>query len=519
MRLKVTLRRSATDSANIQITADGTATVGDVAAALAAADPLQTRFSADTDLTLRVAGGPATATLGADASLLDSGLQSGSTIELAQRSATPRTVNNANAAAVLRVLSGPDERIEVLLPAGPSGIGRSVNSTVRLTDPLVSKNHARVLVGQQIEVIDTNSSNGVLVGDVKVARVIVGPDDEVTVGATRFRVTHLRPTSEFQSTSTDVSFVRSPRVLERPTERTVALPDAPSEPAKVRFPVISMVAPLVMGAVLFATTRSALSLIFVGLSPLLMLGNYIDQRSQGKRKNKSDAATFSAALTAARGDLQRSQIQERSRLEQLYPKAEVCIASAYARNDIFWSRRAEHPEFLSVRLGTGTITPHVRPELGREGLPDYTARAREVYESFAELSDAAIVADLRSVGGLGVSGSRRIVDGVSRALVMQVVALHSPAELAIACMTSARGAERWDWLEWLPHTSSPHSPLGGAPHLSRDAGVGKVLVELIEDLVTLRNPADEAPAAPRGPLESSEKPKPPPLPCRGADHR
>ena len=35
------------------------------------------------------------------------------------------------------------------------------------------------------------------------------------------------------------------------------------------------------------------------------------------------------------------------------------------------------------------------------------------------------------------------------------------AEIALAAITSRSSRDMWQWLKWLPHTSSPHSPLPG----------------------------------------------------------
>jgi S-DNA-T family DNA segregation ATPase FtsK/SpoIIIE len=98
------------------------------------------------------------------------------------------------------------------------------------------------------------------------------------------------------------------------------------------------------------------------------------------------------------------------------------------------------------------------------------------------------VADLRECGALGVCGPRGLVDGVARAILMQLVALHSPADLAVAAFSSPAARQSWDWLEWLPHTGSVHSPLDGN-HLTETASGGAALLARLEDLVKKRSQA------------------------------
>src|SRR5690606_23344153 len=96
-------------------------------------------------------------------------------------------------------------------------------------------------------------------------------------------------------------------------------------------------------------------------------------------------------------------------------------------------------------------------------------------------------------------------------IVTQIFGLHSPADVAIAAITSRSTRERWEWLKWLPHTSSPHSPLPG-DHLADTPGRGTSLLSRIEELIEQR--AGEAPPRLRTPVTAdiTEEPPLPPEP-------
>jgi len=67
---------------------------------------------------------------------------------------------------------------------------------------------------------------------------------------------------------------------------------------------------------------------------------------------------------------------------------------------------------------------------------------------------AAVNAD----GAVGVWGPRGGAPGAARSLITQATALHSPAELVVCSFASGSSAADWDFLKWLPHTTSPKSP-------------------------------------------------------------
>ena len=87
-------------------------------------------------------------------------------------------------------------------------------------------------------------------------------------------------------------------------------------------------------------------------------------------------------------------------------------------------------------------------------------------------------------GSIGIAGEPDAALDVTRAVVCQLAALHSPAEVVLTAFCDARSWHDWDWLKWLPHTSSAHSPLTG-PHLVTGAESAGLLGQL-EDLARER---------------------------------
>lgn len=503
---------------HIQITADATVTVGDVATALAGSDRRAGQFQAGRPLSIaRVDRSGGQRMLPPEQTLLDSGISSGTTVAITYADTTAPAAGTTPAVALLRVLSGPDAGAEFPLRLGATSVGRAHDCDVRLTDPQVSKVHARIVVGSRIEVIDRGSSNGVWVGGVRVNRLNVAVGDEILVGHTKLAVV-ARADVSGQAGTTDVGFVRQPRVVVRPQEQKVELPQPPRPRQPVRFPWLMLMVPLLMGGVLFwrlqsmsssASSSSAFSLVFIAMTPLLMLANYFDQRRQRRIQHREEVAEFEDSLETCREDLASGQAEELAQLEILNPDTATCLRAAERHGDLLWSRRPEHPEFLNVRFGAGAIQPLHRAELPRAGgLKDFRARAVALAEEFSLLSPAPVVGNVRSVGGLGIAGPGEHRNDLARAVVSQLAVLHSPAELVLTCLTSGTGRHTWGWLEWLPHTASPHSPL--ASHLSADPGSGTLLVNRLEELIALRSAGGAA--RPRGPLDDNEKPDLPTVP-------
>ena len=221
MRLKLGLRRASGGPVDIVITADATATVGDVAAAIAHNDPAASALPVSTGgLTLAVA--PPTSNepvvLPADALIGDAPIGSGFNAAVVADTARARSSASTAPAALLEVRSGPEAGRRVELRPGHTIVGRGGPGVdLVLADPLVSKRHARIEVGAGgIEVVDLNSANGVLVDGGQVQRVRTVPGQVIVLGDTEVVLAPLdseRPADDpVLERGGALMFNRSPRV-------------------------------------------------------------------------------------------------------------------------------------------------------------------------------------------------------------------------------------------------------------------------------------------------------------------
>src|SRR5690606_17149600 len=96
-----------------------------------------------------------------------------------------------------------------------------------------------------------------------------------------------------------------------------------------------------------------------------------------------------------------------------------------------------------------------------------------------------VVESLHDAGSIGLAGPPADDEGSLTGLLVQLTALHSPAELVTCALVPATWSEKLQWLKWLPHSSSAHSPLEG-PHLADSSSSASVLLAQLEELVAAR---------------------------------
>ena len=507
MRLKLSYQQADARVADIVVTVDPNATVGEVAEGIAATDP-QRRGAQTGALTLSVAQPLSIdfTTLDGERRIGEVPVASGYSIRILTAASAPQTSAGNDVAVVVRVTSGPSKGQEHRLAEGSYTIGRDASSDIVIDDTMVSKRHARLDVRGELELVDLNSANGLLVDGGLVPRLMIQAGQPVTLGESslsflrteRARTPHL----EGAVTGGALPFNRAPQVDVRYPGTEYPRPTVPGEVDKQPFPWLLMVAPIMLGVSMYLITNRLVSLLFVAMTPLMMTGNYVMTRNRQKRQHESSVAKFEAQLDVLESTLADELPREQDVRRREAPSVEELLAAGAAQSAPLFGRRPEHWSFLNLRLGTGTVPSRNSVAAASDfddGLPEYSARLDDVIARHRLVSDVPLTEDPMVSGAIGVVGDRVVAASAARGLLVQLAALHSPSELAVTAMTGPGSVHDFDWLKWLPHVASAHSPLSADPLADSASTVGD-LVSALEELIEVRTGRSRTTAPePRGP--------------------
>ncbi len=513
MKLKLTLLSPREDARDLVATIDASTTIGDLAAYLVRADPgrpvvpLGTTSAltrtvpgqpvvpvghrpvvpgpGESDLTLVVLD-PFRRELDAGSTVPESGLRSGATVSVTHRSEC--FVDVGRPVAVATIVAGPDLGKEVALSRGTAYIGRAYGCEVQVSDSSVSRRHAKLLIAELPavpEVVDLGSANGISVGGAEVARAVLKTGDRVRLGDTEVEVRLLEnPPGSAGGDSASVAFSRSPRIAPLFEGFEHDLPSLPERPKPSRMPWLAMMFPALLGVAMFAFTRSPYSLIFVVMSPMMMLGNQIEQRRGGRKDFETLMLEFRQDLEVVATRIRESLRVEADQRRGENPSGAECAEAARRFSPLLWTRRLDTPGFLQLRLGQGALSSRSSmrvPPLGRSTAQAWLELAAAV-DGLSVVPDVPVIIDPLSTGAIGLSGNREVLLSAARSLVLQTVSLHSPAELIVTAFASTTSARDWDWLKWVPHAASVHSPIA-AGHLASTAPACSALLSELEDMV------------------------------------
>lgn len=487
MKLRVRLARPGGSTSDLAVTFDATATVADLAEAIASRDPSPARVTVSAP-TLSVQQGAGWRALDPRSPVAESGLASGQSVSVVPSGSRDDGGAPAQTAVTVRVESGPDAGHEFALRRGSAIVGRDRDCDVRLTDPLVSKRHARLNVGDSIEIVDLGSSNGVEMRGELVTRAGVGPGDQVVLGDTTLSLVQVAHAPSRAGDDGAVLFTRSPQIEPALVPVLLTPPEAPSRPRPTAFPVIALLLPILLALATLAVTKNPASLLFIAFTPLMLVGNAFEGRWQGRRSFRAASEQYRQDLGVLGDELDEARTMERASRLAAHPSTSEILSWVGALDPRMWSRRPDRPGFGEMRIGLGTRPALYGVDTGhaRQGDLGLLRELDALVAAHRAIDGVPVVAVLADCGSVGIAGPGSRARDVANGVLWQLVGLHSPLELSMVAVVGPEGAKAWDWIKWLPHTDDRAGVLSGVDSLCATRPSAIALVSALEELIAER---------------------------------
>lgn len=361
--------------------------------------------------------------------------------------------------ARVRVVAGPDAGREVDVESDAFTVGRGSAATVRLTDQLVSRVHARVLLSGGVVVSDEGSAHGTRVAGRHVLRATsVGWGERVEVGRTTFEV-HRGDATPLPA---DAGVLRPPRFGARLDPAALEVPAPPTAPRPTPMPWPMMLMPVVLGGAMFATSRSPFSLVFMLGFPMMMAVQHVVSRKQQRAEHDAQLQAWRVDLDDVTARLDAAADVQRLRADEDEPDLVTVRERVAGRHPGTWARRLDDPDFLHVRVGRGPRPALVTGSVARGGdrvQRDLASRELDTRSVLAHQPVPLVLGGHRVAAVTCADRDR--ADAAVRALLVRLAAAHSPTDVTLAAVLGPDAAHVETWLRWLPHTA--HRVAGLAP--------------------------------------------------------
>ncbi len=254
-------------------------------------------------------------------------------------------------------------------------------------------------------------------------------------------------------------FNRPPRPGRPPGPEEITPPAKKDDPQPSRFPLATVIGPLVLAIAMVLVLGNPRYAVIAGLSPLLGIGTYFEQKRRRRKEIEEEEVRFAEALETFESDIAEAATTERARRRAELPDPATTVRRAGLPSTLMWQRRSSASDFLKLNAGVGDVgwAPPIDDSSAGKRLDD---AARTIIRA-SRLGSAPVEVDLGNAGVVGIVGDRQGALAVARSLLCQAAVHVGPADLTIGVFCDNGRDADWAWSQWLPHTRRLGDASGG----------------------------------------------------------
>jgi DNA segregation ATPase FtsK/SpoIIIE, S-DNA-T family len=312
-------------------------------------------------------------------------------------------------------------------------------------------------------------------------------DVDLVVGASLLRlVAPVEPDAAVTPSADGIGldYNRPPRIAPHLDTERLRLPTPPGGRLRAPFPVAIMIAPVVIGLLMAGVLHSYYYLIFLGLTPLMVLSNWVSGRRNNRKTNEEARRRYRSRRRVVEKEIRAAAVRERWVRCVTGPDPTAVGLMATGPGARLWERRRRDPDHLVLRVGTVDL-----PSVKAVEDPARDENHRTIRWT---LPDIPIGVELGELGVVGVAGASAPVQSLARWCMAQTAVLHSPRDVRVVLLTESSRAEEWGWARWLPHLR-PFSPTGPVVAVGNDPeSVANRVSELVAEIHARRRAMDSS---------------------------
>lgn len=406
-------------------------------------------------------------------------------------------LDRASQLAIYLTKASSEEHAVKLPKTGQWFLGRSSKQTggkaanqIVIALPFISGTHCKIVRNNGVtSVIDSGSKNGLYLNGQLTRQAKLCEGDIVSIFTVQFtlkgdtlvfrnvgsafKAERLVGEAKHQAAAKksvserDFQFSRSPRMISHIESEEIILEKPPQSGSTPQLNWISIlvtpaISVLVMLVLVIAMGMNGAMLIMSGtmsvVSAIIAVVTYKKQKSQHEGMESLVDKKYRAYLNEVSSRIEKNKQKQLSQLTTANPDPKECLTYAKNRDRRLWERSAGDRDFLSVRIGTGTIpssltASYKQPEVVISENELETA-AKKVAESSRYVEHAPILCDLLKGKRIGVVGNRVDEEQLIRNMIVEIATAHAYDEVKLVIFASEDEVNLWGWTRWLPHCTS-----------------------------------------------------------------
>ena len=174
-----------------------------------------------------------------------------------------------------------------------------------------------------------------------------------------------------------------------------------------------------------------------------------------KRNEKKRRRKYKKYIDRKREEiLQEIEIQRQILIENNVPLIDVAKIVLNKQRTL-WDRKIEHPDFLNIRLGIGSVKPEIVIEVPEDHFTmdedDLTDVYEELFDAIKDIENVPVTINLAENPLVGIVGQYNYVKRFMDGFMLQLLSFHSYDNLKIAIISSNERKNTWLKYMNIPH--------------------------------------------------------------------
>lgn len=190
-------------------------------------------------------------------------------------------------------------------------------------------------------------------------------------------------------------------------------------------------------------------------------------------------------LERIRLEISEAASEQKAVLCKRYPHASELSEIVTMRSEQLWEKLPEHEDYLCVCVGYGEVAPEIElkyKDRNPTAIHDdiLSDERNKLLAEKIVMKDAPVFVSLTENRRVGIVGEKSKTFALARAMIYQLVSLHSSKAVKLALIYDKKDAEEWRFMRWLPHVWNDG---GSARYIASDVAELKALSLSLEGML------------------------------------
>ncbi len=257
-------------------------------------------------------------------------------------------------------------------------------------------------------------------------------------------------------------FSRQPRFLPEMPRGEIEVPNPPMAYEKPEISWFIILMPpavmLIITVIIALTAQSIFLLISVVTTVMTILASVVGATSQIKKYKSQKAERekkYLQLIVDLRAELAVNREKQIKAMNEMNPKPGICLQRINATDSQLWERNSSYNDFLSLRVGIGSVPLAVRVKHAKQQLilgdDPLAMEPQRLASEFERVNEVPVCIDLFSSEICGIAGEEEKTLELLRLAVLQIITHHGYDDVKVVLLLKETSLEKWDWVRHLPH--------------------------------------------------------------------